>query len=181
MLSPGKYTLRQIELPGAVPGRLFAASMPGRYSRDFAADRQVIQESGVDTVVCLATLVDLMNGSPAYARALQNQTLPWHSIHLPVPDFGVPEDREAFLQMAQHIASLLRGGGWVMVHCAAGIGRTGMFSTLVLLALGRSLDEARSAVQQAGSGAEEESQRRLEAWAAAALSNDNPAGDQPSE
>jgi protein-tyrosine phosphatase len=169
MYEPEPYQLRPIALPDDVPGRLFAASMPGRISRNFDADRAIIQESGVDTVVCLASLPELVAASPHYARALQDQTLPWRAIHIPVEDLGVPDDRDAFLQAARHIAALLQADNWVMVHCAAGVGRTGMFAALVLMALGRSYAQARKAVEKAGSGAESDSQRELELWAARQL------------
>lgn len=163
------YPLRQIVLPDGVPGKLFAAQMPGRPGSDFEDDRRVIQESGVDTVVCLAPLPELHKKSPFYARALLAQNLPWNAVHLPVPDFGVPEDREAFLQMARHVAGQLSAGDWVLVHCFAGIGRTGMFATLVLMALGNDYQQARQSVEAAGSGAEEPQQRALEKWAAGQL------------
>ena len=50
------------------------------------------------------------------------------------------------------------------MHCHAGIGRTGTFSTCVLLALGLSAAEADDAVREAGSQPEILAQRQLINW-----------------
>lgn len=163
------YNLREFKLPDGVPGKLFGTSMPGLYSRDFEADRAVIQESGVDTVICLNPLAELIARSPTYARALQSQSLPWKAIHFPIPDLDVPGDRDALLQLVSHVASGLREGDWIAVHCAAGIGRTGLFGALVLVALGERLDRARETVRAAGSFAETQPQLDLLDWAAKKL------------
>ena len=82
-----------------------------------------------------------------------------------VKDYGVPQDREAFLEKARSVADGLRGGERVLVHCGAGVGRTGVFATCVLMALGLPRGEAERRVREAGSGPETEEQRMFLEWA----------------
>ncbi len=163
-----EFALRQFHLPPGVPGRLFASPMPGL--DDFAADQRVVQDAGIDRVVCLAPLAEVRLRAPDYAGALQAGTLPWEPRLLGIPDLGVPDDPEAFLDLARDIAGWLRDGESILIHCMAGIGRTGMLATVVLAALGLPLEQARAAVWNAGSGAETLAQQALEARIAAQLS-----------
>ena len=75
--------------------------------------------------------------------------------------FGVPDDDAAFWQFADDLAALLKNGDAILMHCGAGIGRTGTMATAVLMALGVTRDAALRAVQAAGSHPETPSQRRL--------------------
>jgi protein tyrosine/serine phosphatase len=46
-------------------------------------------------------------------------------IHYPISDFETPEDMESFHNLIKRISSALSSGN-VLIHCGAGIGRTGM-------------------------------------------------------
>ena len=53
----------------------------------------------------------------------------------PISDFGVPDDDDRFERSVLDAAQHLKASGHVLVHCGAGIGRTGMYAIAVLLAL----------------------------------------------
>jgi protein-tyrosine phosphatase len=78
-----------------------------------------------------------------------------------IPDFGVPQKATEFWDLAQAMAEFLQLEGRVLVHCAGGVGRTGMFATAVLMRLGLPQAMALQLVAQAGSGAETLVQRLL--------------------
>ena len=48
-------------------------------------------------------------------------------LHLPIPDFGVPTP-EALQQAVQQAITCAQAGQHMVIHCAAGIGRTGLFA-----------------------------------------------------
>jgi protein-tyrosine phosphatase len=162
--------LREVGLSRNVAGRLFLRRMPGRYSMYAHACREILGNR-IDRVVSLAPLEEIGIKSPDYAKAIATNRVQWKLELFPVPDFGVPNDREAFLQLAKSIGGYLSEGERLLIHCGAGVGRTGTLATCVLLALGESLEKARTTVQAAGSSPETPEQRELVSWAASQLSS----------
>ncbi|HYH10065.1 MAG TPA: protein-tyrosine phosphatase family protein [Thermoanaerobaculia bacterium] len=148
---------RTVELPDTITGKLFLHSMPGR-SEAFEAAREAIVGSGIAQVVCLAPNAEVVEKSPDYARAIESG-VPWRQVSHAIPDYGVPDDVDAFRKTVDDAAAALRRGENVLVHCAAGIGRTGTFAVAVLCRLGVALPEAGSRVKAAGSSAETKEQR----------------------
>jgi protein-tyrosine phosphatase len=76
----------------------------------------------------------------------------------------VPEDRAAFRREVQHIANALRLGDAVLLHCAAGMGRTGSTAACVLKALGLDTEEALQRVRDAGSNPQNAQQSGVVDW-----------------
>jgi protein-tyrosine phosphatase len=76
--------------------------------------------------------------------------------------------------MASDIADRLKAGGRVLIHCGAGIGRTGTLATCVLLALGDAYATAAWVVADAGSHPETAAQRELVSWCAARVRTARP-------
>jgi protein-tyrosine phosphatase len=140
--------------------------MPGR-DEPLAQTLEHLRSHGVEVIVCLAGPDEIRRKSPEYAAAIDAKTLPCAIEVFPVPDFGVPDDREAFWTLASSVARRLSAGSRVLIHCGAGIGRTGTFATTVLLALGEPRAKARQAVSAAGSHPETAEQEALVAWCAA--------------
>lgn len=141
--------LRRVGLPEAVPGRLWFHSMPGRFE-SWAAFGAQAQRAGLQWLVCLTPMHEVSLLSPAYGRAVADGTLPWRWKHLPMRDLGLASNGEAFTRGVDEIAGRLAEGASVLVHCAAGIGRTGTFGACVLKRLGLPRDEALAAVRRAG-------------------------------
>jgi protein-tyrosine phosphatase len=157
---------RPVPLPSDVAGSLWLHSMPGRREPLEQAWEQV-RVHCVEAIVCLAAFDEVRAKSPSYAAALDAKTVPCLVEPFPISDFGVPADREAFWSLAVKITTQLKAGGRVLIHCGAGIGRTGTLATCVLLGLGQPAAEAQKAVSTTGSHPETAEQRELVSWCAA--------------
>ena len=57
-------------------------------------------------------------------------------MRLPLEDRGVPADRAAAARVVQLVAGRLAEGARVLVHCRAGIGRSGLIAGCVMAQLG---------------------------------------------
>jgi protein-tyrosine phosphatase len=141
---------RSVDLGGRARGRLYLHHLPGRFEPVEEVWSEV-RELDVVTVVCLLPDREIEEKSPGYAAALRAGTVPAQVWRFPIRDFGSPDDVRRFGDLARRAAERLESGDSILVHCAAGIGRTGMFATAVLLALGFSADEAAARVRAAGS------------------------------
>jgi protein-tyrosine phosphatase len=156
-------TLRRVQLPAGVPGSLWLSSMPGRFSswREFERESH---DAGLKIVVCLTSREELRELSPQYEQAITQGGTPYEWLHVPVPNFGVPEDRDAFRRGIERVAKALRTGEPVMMHCAAGMGRTGSAAACVLKSLGMPTAEALQRVRDAGSNPQNAAQSGFVEW-----------------
>src|SRR5262245_4833085 len=125
---------RSVKLPLCASGKLYLHSMPGRRERLTDA-WDAVARLDISAIVCLAPLDEVRKKSPLYAKAIESGQLPCCVQWLPVKDYQGPEDDEAFHRVAVDVANSLRQGKVVLVHCGAGIGRTGMFTVAVLMSL----------------------------------------------
>jgi protein-tyrosine phosphatase len=126
-----------------------------------------LRSDAIELIVCLVGIREIQTKSPSYAAAIEAKTVPCAIEFFPIPDFWVPGDREAFWLLASKLAMQLKMGGRVLIHCGAGIGRTGTLATCVLLALGEAKAKAEEAIGTAGSHPETPEQRELVSWCAA--------------
>ncbi len=154
---------RAVTLPDGVKGRLFLHSMPGRYE-GWNAFLEEAGKEGIDLIVCLTPEEEVERKSPDYARAVKRGRLPFRRESFPIEDFGTTHDLEGFSSLVLRVAGELRSGKGVLVHCGAGIGRTGTFATCLLLALGMKREEAERAVREAGANPEAPAQEELIDW-----------------
>lgn len=156
-------SLRPVRLPAEVPGRLWLGAMPGRFQswHDFEAQAR---RGGLQLVVCLTSRAEVGELSPDYDAALAAGSLPFRWLNLPMPNFGVPDDPAVFRREVLRVANALRGGESVLLHCAAGVGRTGSTAACVLKALGLETDEALQRVREAGSNPQNAQQSGLVDW-----------------
>lgn len=137
--------------------------MPGRFESwaDFAA---TAQRNRVALVVCLTPRSEVAELSPAYHAAIARGQQPFRWMNLPMRNFGVPQDTAGFRRDVRDIADALRRGEAAMLHCAAGIGRTGSTAACVLKALGLTAEDALQRVRDAGSNPENAKQSGLVDW-----------------
>ena len=70
-------------------------------------------------------------------------------LNCPVPDHGLPEDRAAFLAVADQVLEHVRAGRRAAAHCFAGIGRSPLLVATVLVRHGLDPDIAWARVSQA--------------------------------
>jgi protein-tyrosine phosphatase len=143
--------LREVSLPAGTSGRLFLHGMPGR--REKLQDLwDGLDRLGVGVIVNLTSDDETRARSPEYAEALARGTVPCDVWRLPMVDEAGPRHDGDFEQLLRRMAEGLRQGTSYLIHCNAGIGRTGTAATGVVMLLGLPLAEALRAVQAAGSG-----------------------------
>jgi protein-tyrosine phosphatase len=155
--------LRRVSLPAPIAGSLWLTGMPGRFE-SWSAFEVRAERAGLGLVVCLTPRSELAELSPAYHAAVAHGDVPFRWLNLPMRNFGLPEDRAAFVDGVRQIAHALRQGDSVMLHCAAGMGRTGSAAACVLKALGLDTREALQRVRDAGSNPQNAQQSGLVSW-----------------
>ncbi len=151
---------RPVPLPPPASGALWLHAMPGRLEPwpAFLAEAQRVQLS---LLVCLTPRHELASLSPAYDEALRRGTLPMRWQHLPMRDLGLAANLAVFRKGIEQIAQAVAGGEVVLLHCAAGIGRTGTAAACLLKRLGLPREQALQRVRAAGASPESAAQSGL--------------------
>lgn len=158
MSTAGTGFMRRVDLPAGIAGTLWLGPMPGRL-RPLADDLADLSRQGIARIICLTPLEEIASKSPDYAARQSSLGIP--VTRFPIGDFGVPDDGGGLKAVAEQAADDLGAGRALFVHCAAGIGRTGMVATCILVALGLSGEAAIAMIAAAGSGPETDVQKRL--------------------
>jgi predicted protein tyrosine phosphatase len=121
------------ELPFGLTGRIFRSPMPFSPYDPSGQALATYQRHAISLIVILAETEECLHMTgqdlPALYRRVGFQVL-----HLPIPDGGVPS-REALTQLVSAVIQHAQSGGHIVIHCYAGIGRTG----LVLAAMAKRL------------------------------------------
>ena len=112
-------------------------------------------------MLCLNPLFEVERLLSAYAAAIAVGTLSFRWTHLPMQDFGLSAAVDDYRQAIDSVAQTVRGGGVLLLHCAAGIGRTGTSAACLLKRLGLPAPVALQRVREAGSNPESALQRGL--------------------
>jgi protein-tyrosine phosphatase len=113
------------ELPFGQPGRIFRSPMPfGKYDQDGILYDH-FRRQGISVIVLLAEDLECEKKAGRNLKRLYIQG-GFTVVHLSIADFGIPkvaplrDALDATVREAQ-------GGRHTVIHCSAGIGRTGLF------------------------------------------------------
>lgn len=147
-------------LPPDTAGSIWLSAMPGRLEPwDVFLARA--GQHHIARVVCLTPRHEVASLSPAYHAAIVGDQLPFTWQALPMRDLGLAEQAQAFREGIDAVANAVRAGDAVLLHCAAGIGRTGTAAACLLKRLGLPTALALQRVREAGSSPESASQSGL--------------------
>jgi len=113
------------ELDFDTPGRVYRSPMPfGPYDVEHTLI-QAYASAAISAVVVLAEAEECLRKTGRDLLAdYREQGL--GVIHCPIPDYAIPK-RQPFEQALLAVAERARLGQHTVVHCSAGIGRTGLF------------------------------------------------------
>jgi hypothetical protein len=132
------------------PGRKGTSVEGGRWNRDLELDLEGVRAWKPDLVLSLLEEHEYAGlGIPHFRDAVNSASLPWE--FAPIPDGGVPgpEFDLAWRTIAPRVANILRESGRVLIHCRAGLGRTGLVAACILVDFGASAQEAIDVVRAA--------------------------------
>lgn len=112
-----------------IDGQLAGSGRPGLLA-DLTEDMAFLDELGIHTIVTLTE-----SRVPGLEEVDAVETL-----HFPIPDMGFPTPRIAATICAQVVERMTQRP--VLLHCHAGLGRTGMLAACCLVALGEQPERA---------------------------------------
>ena len=145
-----------IEIPGlggalglvACPGVRVSESSWGK--RNVRRDLQEILRWKANGVVTLMEEHELFHLKLQHLPDLVEKCGLWWR-YLPIQDMYVPDERfeKAWQQEGRRLQSLLHNGDRIIIHCFAGLGRTGMIAARILVELGMKPVDAIQRVREA--------------------------------
>lgn len=137
-------------------GRIGITEAPGRHDgghrRDLEADlTRLVEHYAIDMLITLLErgqyekdeLADL-GITDLLVRAQKHGI---ESEWWPLPDGGVPVSLDRLAALVERILLRVRTGGVVVIHCRAGLGRSGLVAACCLNALGATVSEALASVR----------------------------------
>lgn len=155
---------RRVSLPDYITGKMYLHPMPGRFEKITQFVNE-LEQKNIRKIICLTGLEEISRISPDYHALIKKHHDNFHIECFPIPDFGVPDDPEAFLRLARLSSDQVKTGEAVLIHCGMGIGRTGLFGVLLLMVSGLTRKDAEFAIQSAGAGVQTNSQKEFISWA----------------
>ena len=159
-LPTGPLVINTVTLPsGALlgmshcPGRRGIDGAGRQWARVLEDDLQAIQVWGAGAVLSLVEPHEFARlGVPDFAQGIASTPLQWWPV--PITDMATPGPATLAAWRAHGPALLqaMNSGQRVLVHCAAGLGRTGMLVAKLLVLHGAGADEAIDQVRRARPG-----------------------------
>jgi len=141
----GMSRLHWIEI--RAPGRIAIMARP-RAEEWLEAEVNEWKESGIDVVVSLLEHDEISElRLRREAELCRSNGIDF--ISFPIPDRGLPESRHDALQIARLLATGLRDGRSIAIHCRAGIGRSSVIAACALICSGIDAEEALALISEA--------------------------------
>jgi len=141
----------------ACPGKDEYAGLgipPGPFRRDLDIDLQAIHEWGAHAVVSLIERHEFeLLGVQELPVKVHSLGIIW--FHLPIVDLDIPDWRfeEEWNKVGKRLTRIITDGGRIIIHCRAGLGRTGTVAARLLVDFGIKPREAIARVRQSRPGA----------------------------
>ena len=135
------------------PGRRGEDLAGNVWQRDLQRDIESIRCWGAMAVVSLVTLEELKHlGAESLCQQLSIQGITWH--HCPIVDRQAPDSafEKIWSALEQRLLDDLAQGRRILLHCAAGLGRTGTIAAKLLVAIGVPAQQAIERVRAARPG-----------------------------
>lgn len=142
--------MRLVKLDKPDIGSIYLHHMPAK-NETWLEFTKSVEVNQIGLIVCLTPLEEIKTKSPDYAKAIINDQLPCEKYDQAISDFGVPSNLDVFQKSIKYTVTVLNAGNNVLIHCAAGIGRTGLFAICLLHALGIEEEDAKLCVHLAQS------------------------------
>ena len=119
------------------PGRSSRNTSIEPWNRSLIRDFKSIETWGADILISLnqASEFDQL-GVPEFPDIVKRQKFRWY--HLPIDDFSAPgeEFTKAWNLFGAEILGYIENGSRIVLHCAAGLGRSGTFAAKLLTTYG---------------------------------------------
>ena len=136
------------------PGRILTDKDNCYRQRNLVADLDAVKAWGAEILISLIEAHEFsFPGIAGFEVLVISRNLRWY--HLPIADMGVP-GKAFFNSWHAHGPDILRTieqGGRIVVHCAGGLGRSGMIAAKLMTAFDVPPGEAIARVRKLRSGA----------------------------
>lgn len=127
---------------GVAGGSLAISQMPGKRG-DYAGDLAFVRDWKPSIVISAVSRAELVEASAeTFQSDIQESGSRW--VHLPIVDYGLPDDSvlDIWDGVCADVLRVLRGQGRVLIHCKGGCGRSGMLALRVMVAAGEDAVDA---------------------------------------